>query len=81
MTPDGRPKLIIDRKFYLCTLIFLVSLVGYICYRINRRPHVYQNCAQIKLATGRSYIKANDSLYQSRLDKTVNGQKNGIACE
>lgn len=73
---DGRKKLFIDMKFTIYAVLFF-TVITIIVILIRKSPIAYQNCSQIKVATGRSYIKEGDPLYQSRLDQN----HNNIACE
>lgn len=74
---NGRPKWALDQKFLICcgALVVLIALT-IVCLNA-RKPKVYENCYQIKQATGRTRIKEGDPLYQRRLDVPYNG----MACE
>lgn len=75
--PDGKKKYFVDAVFLTYFALITILVLFMFIWSNHHRPKPYQNCDQIKVSTGRSYIKEGDPLYQRRLDD----DNNKIACE
>lgn len=78
MTPDGKSKYFVDRKFTIYMVAFIVTVTLVILYAVNhpRKTYPYTSCPAMNVA-GYYGVTSKQPQYNPALDK----DHNGIECK